>query len=311
VDARQLEYFLAIVDHDGFGRAAQQLHVSQPSLSQAVAALERDLGVLLFHRINRGVVISAAGSELIEPARQVLRDLRTTRATMDSLKGLQRGSVELVTMPAPGIEPLATLASRFARRHPGVTLQVGAAFTPAEVVEKVRQGVCELGLVGLTGPLSEPGVDVLLLERQPFVLVGAAGAGFPDDDPVPRHALDGARLIESPAAGGLMRRIVDDLRANGSDVQIVAEVAHRTSILPMVLQGVGMAVLPSSWAPLARRAGARTARLDPPHFLDVTMLSRTAPMTPAAQAFLALAHAYRPADYLQEPADYPVREGQQ
>jgi hypothetical protein len=41
------------------------------------------------------------------------------------------------------------------------------------------------------------------------------------------------------------------------------------------------------------------------------MLSRTAPMTPAAQAFLALAHAYRPADYLQEPADYPVREGQQ
>jgi DNA-binding transcriptional LysR family regulator len=85
VDARQLEYFLAIVDHDVFGRAAQQLHVSQPSLSQAVAALERDLGVLLFHRINRGVVISAAGSELIEPARQVLRDLRTTRATMDSL----------------------------------------------------------------------------------------------------------------------------------------------------------------------------------------------------------------------------------
>ena len=299
MDARQLQYFLAIVDHDGFGRAAQHLHVSQPSLSQAMAALEREFGVLLFHRINRGVVISTAGSELIEPARQVLRDLQTTKATMASLKGLQRGTVELITMPAPGIEPLSTLASRFALRHPGVTLQVGAAFTPAEVVDNVRQGACELGLAGLTGPLSEQGVEVRLLERQPFVLVGA-GEGFPDVDPVPREALDGARLIESPAAGGLMRRIVDDLRASGADVQVVAEVAHRTSILPMVLRGVGMAVLPSSWAPLARLAGARTALLDPPHYLDVTLLSRTAPMTPAAQAFLALAHAYRPADYLRD-----------
>lgn len=109
MDARQLEYFLAIVDHDGFGRAALHLHVAQPSLSQAIANLEREIGVPLFHRIGRGVVLSTAGSELIGPARQVLRDLRTARATMDSVKGLRRGIVELVTMPSPGIEPLGTL----------------------------------------------------------------------------------------------------------------------------------------------------------------------------------------------------------
>src|SRR5690349_4161043 len=109
MDARQLEYFLAIVDHDGFVRAAQHLHVAQPSLSQAIARLERELGVTLFHRIGRGVVLSDAGAELVEPARQVLRDLRTARATMDSVKGLQRGTVELVAMPSPAIEPLSTL----------------------------------------------------------------------------------------------------------------------------------------------------------------------------------------------------------
>jgi DNA-binding transcriptional LysR family regulator len=80
MDARQLEYFLAIVDHDGFGRAAQHLHIAQPSLSQSIANLERELGIPLFHRIGRGVVLSAAGRELIEPARQVLRDLSTARA---------------------------------------------------------------------------------------------------------------------------------------------------------------------------------------------------------------------------------------
>jgi DNA-binding transcriptional LysR family regulator len=309
MDARQLEYFLAIVDHDGFGRAADHLHVAQPSLSQAMAKLERELGVTLFHRIGRGVTLSRAGTELVEPARQVLRDLRTARASMDSMKGLKRGSVELVAMPSPGIEPLATLIHRFTRHHPGVTVEVGAAFTPEEVVDGVRQGRCELGLVGSPASMRVAGVDVLELEEQPFVLIGGPGAEFPDGDPVPRSAVTGARLVVSPV-GSLMRQIVDDLLAEGTALHIVAEVAHRTSILPLVLQGVGLAVLPSAWAPLARRAGARVARIDPTAHLRIALLSRVAPMTPAAGAFLALARADRPVDHLRavppQPAPQPT-----
>ena len=179
-------------------------------------------------------------------------------------------------------------------------VDAAAAFTPAEVVDMVRQGVCELGLVGSSGPMTAPGVDVLPLEEQPFVLVGGPDVDFPDGDPVPHAALSGARMIVSPA-GSLMRQIVDDLLAEGADMQIVAEVAHRTSILPLVLQGVGLAVLPSAWAPLARRAGARTARLDPTAHLQIALLSRSAPLTPAAQAFLAVARAYKPIDHLNGP----------
>lgn len=295
MDARQLEYFLAIVENDGFGRAAQKLHIAQPSLSQAIAGLERELGVPLFHRIGRGVVLSDAGAELIEPARQVLRDLHTARSTMDSVRGLRSGRVELVTMPSPGIEPLGTLTSEFGRRHPGITVSAAAAFTPEEVVEKVRQGAGELGLVGAPGPLRPPGLDVLPLEDQPFVLVGRPGPSFPDGDPVPRAAFAGSRLIVSPA-GSQMRQVVDDILASGAAVEIAAEVAHRTSILPLVMHGVGMAVLPAAWAPLARRAGARAVRLDPPAHLHVALLSREAPLTPAARAFLTTARAYTPVE---------------
>src|SRR6185436_6099197 len=248
------------------------------------------------------VVLSAAGSELIEPARQVLRDLRTARATMDSVKGLRRGRVELVTMPSPGIEPLSALARQFSRRFPGITLDAAAAFTPTEVIDKVRQGMCELGLVGAPGVIAAPGIDVLPLEEQPFVLVGGPESAFPAGDPVPLAALSGARMIVSPI-GSLMRQIVDDFLAEGTEMQIVAEVAHRTSILPLVLQDVGLAVLPSAWAPLARRAGARTARLDPTAHLHVALLSRAAPLTPAAAAFLAVARAYKPIDHLDGPID--------
>lgn len=66
MDIRQLEYFLAIVDRGGFNRAASALYVSQPSLSQAVRALERDLGSELFHRIGRRAVLTEAGRALIE-----------------------------------------------------------------------------------------------------------------------------------------------------------------------------------------------------------------------------------------------------
>src|SRR5918992_4335042 len=294
MDARQLEYFLSVVDHDGFGRAAAKLHIAQPSLSQAIAALERDLGVRLFHRLGRGVVLSDAGAELIEPARQVLRDLATARATMDSTKGLRRGRVEMVSMPSPGIEPLGTLTRVFSRRHPGLSIRVDAAFTATEVVERVRQGAAELGLAGAPEVLRSPGVNVLPLEAQDFVLVeppdDESSAGS-DDEPVSRADLAGARAIVTPE-DSVMRRIVDDVLAEGTDIRVVAEVAHRTSILPLVLQGVGLAILPESWASLARRTGARVRRLAPAPQLHVALVSRVAPLTPAARAFLAVAESY-------------------
>jgi DNA-binding transcriptional LysR family regulator len=67
MDIRQLEYFLAIVDHGGFNRAASALYVSQPALSQTVRSLERDLGAALFHRIGKRAVLTEAGTALIEP----------------------------------------------------------------------------------------------------------------------------------------------------------------------------------------------------------------------------------------------------
>ncbi len=75
MDIRQLKFFLAVADHNGFSRAAGHLMVAQPSLSQAIATFERELGMPLFHRIGRRVVLSEAGAALVGPARVVLRDL--------------------------------------------------------------------------------------------------------------------------------------------------------------------------------------------------------------------------------------------
>ena len=77
--------------------------------------------------------------------------------------------------------------------------------------------------------------------------------------------------------------------ARGVNTEIVVEVAHRTSILPLVLAGVGHAVMPSSWAPTAQKAGLRTLLIEPVSYLHVAILSRKEDLTPAARAFLAVA----------------------
>lgn len=287
MDARQLEYFLAIVDHGGFSKAAVALHVAQPSLSQAMAKLEADLGVTLFHRVGRGVVLSEAGAELLGPSRRVLRDMTAVRDRAASLSGLHRGTVEVASMPSPGIEPLSTLIHRFAQLHPGVTVSTQAAFTPDEVVSLVRDGACELGLLGSAAPITVSGVDVLPIEDQPFVVVAAPGGAVQDGVAMRPADLAGHKLIAS-RRGSLMRSIVDDITAGGTGAEIVTVVDHRTSILPLVLTGVGAAVLPSAWVQLARRCGAVVAPIEHTAYLHVAMISLPAHLTPAAAAFLHL-----------------------
>jgi DNA-binding transcriptional LysR family regulator len=291
VDARQLRFFLAVIDHEGFSKAAEQLYIAQPSLSQAIAGLERELGVALFHRVGRGVKPTDAGLNLIGPARQVLRDLATAQSAMDAVKGITTGRVEIITMPSPGVEPLTTIMKHFIDDHPDITLSVDAAFVPEEVLHAVRTGACEIGLLGGPAASRAPDLHVLPIEDQPFVLVTAPGGPFAGRDRVRPRDLAGHRLVASQR-GSLMRAMVDDVLSTGVSAKIVAEVAHRTSILPLVLAGVGDAVLPAGWTGSARRIGCEVLPIDSASSLRVALVYRKTSLTPAAQAFLECAKRY-------------------
>ncbi|MBT8160699.1 MULTISPECIES: LysR family transcriptional regulator [Arthrobacter] len=294
MDTRKLKYFLAVVDHDGFNRAAEHLLIAQPSLSQTIASLEKELGVPLFHRIGRKAVLSEAGKELVGPARLVMRDLDAAQSAVQSLRGVRSGRLDIITMPSPGIEPLTSMIAAFTTLHPSVRLNVSAAFTPEEVIESVRSGSTEIGLAGSPTPIRVPGVQVLELEQQPLILIvnPRTDTFDPGKSAIHREDLGGHRIIASQR-GSLMRWLVDDALARGIKVEIVVEVAHRTSILPLVLAGVGHAVMPSSWAPTAHKAGLRTVLIEPVSHLDVAVLSRKDNLTPAARAFLEVAGEHR------------------
>ncbi|MFH8662935.1 LysR family transcriptional regulator [Streptomyces afghaniensis] len=288
MDIRQLEYFLAIVDRGGFNRAASALYVSQPSLSQAVRALERDLGSELFHRIGRRAVLTEAGRALIEPAREAVRSLETARASVAAVHELREGRLDVASMPSQAVEPLTTLVSAFSHRYPGVSVAIHAAFTSRDVIDMVRTGAVELGLLASAGPVSDKEVVSHALGRQRFVLVVPTDGPFADRTAVQCRELAGQRLIVGQAGTG-MRAYVDALREQGIEFTVAAETEHRVSLMPLVLAGVGLAVVTDSWRDLARRLGARVVDIEPETTLDIALVSRRGSLSPAAAAFVTIA----------------------
>ena len=291
MDVRQLKYFLAVADYGGFSKAAAQLKIAQPSLSQTIAHLEQELGMPLFHRVGRGVVLSDAGKALVGPARVVLRDIDEATAAMRELKGLRGGRLDLITMASPGIEPLTTILTTFTRDHPDLTVNTRTGFTPEEILDSVRSGTCEIGVLGSAQPTLAPDLDVIELESQALVLISGPDERLPAGRTVRREALSGCRMIVFQR-GSPMRALVDDVLAEGIEVTIVAEVADRASILPLVLNGIGRAVILSSWTQSARRAGARVQRIVPESYLHVAAVSRRTHLTAPAAALMAEARRY-------------------
>lgn len=285
MDLRQVQYVVAVVDNGGFTRAAASIPVSQPALSQAVAALERELGIALFDRAGRAVRLTDAGEAFLGPARAMLREARNARTAVADVAGVVTGRLELVCLPTLVAEPLVGLVGRFRRAHPGVTIRIIEPEDGASVVDLVRRGACELG-VGDPPDRADLGVDHLLDQELLAVL--------PPGTPKPRRRLDVADLATMPLlttpVGTSTRQLVDDaVRAAGAEPSIAVETDHREAIVPLVLAGAGAALLPE---PLAKRAaadGAVIARLDPPVRRRVVLLRRPGALSPAAAAFRALA----------------------
>jgi len=296
VDTRQLKYFIAVIDHRGFSRAAEHLQIAQPSLSQAIAGLERELGVPLFHRVGRGVVPTDAGHHLVEPARLVLRGLDTARSTMDAIKGVTSGRVEIITMASPGVEPLSTITRSFTDQYPDITVNIAAAAVPDDVLRAVRSGSSEVGLLGAAALPRPAGLTVVPLEQQAMILVTAPGGSLAGQHRITAADLAGRRLVVGQR-GSMMRQFVDDMMAQGVCVKVAADVARRRSpILPMVLAGIADAVLPAGWTNLARRAGADVLAIEPTSHLRVALVHRKDSLSPAAAAFVTAATTYAQRD---------------
>jgi DNA-binding transcriptional LysR family regulator len=290
VERRQLEFFLAIAEAGSFTRAASRLHVAQPSLSASVKGLEDELGTQLFERHGRGVRLTEAGEALVEPARRTVRSFSLAAGAVRAAGEVGFGRLRIVTNTLWALDPLVGLIGELRRLQPGVQLSITDPPSRADVLDQVRSGAVDLGFVD--GP--EPGGA---LECRPLVeqeLVAVLPPGSRPELTVTVAALVPLGLIGTPEGTSLRTLLDEMLEAAGAPTEVGVETAHLATVVPLVLAGAGVAVLPRALAADASAQGAQVARLEPPVRAHVSLVWRRGHLSRLGEQLVRLAidHAY-------------------
>lgn len=150
----QLRAFVYAAVHGSFTSAAEHLGVSQPTISALIRKLEEHHELPLFIRTGRKLVLTAAGSELLVWARQIVESSEFADEALSELRGIQRGSISLGVLRNANFYFLPDMVERFHRRRPNVNLRLFGQ-NSFEVVEGVRNGLLEAGIVVLPVPDEE------------------------------------------------------------------------------------------------------------------------------------------------------------
>jgi LysR family cyn operon transcriptional activator len=169
---RHLRYLLAVAEHGNFTRAADALHVSQPTLSLQIRQLEESLGVQLLDRSGRAVRPTDMGVVYIEYARRALRDLAAGERAVHDVQTLARGTLRLAMTPTLTTYLTGPLIAGFYARHPGIALRVDEMPLDAMVLALAADQI-DLGLAFATVELPDLEYE-LLFKEELTVVVGAS-----------------------------------------------------------------------------------------------------------------------------------------
>ena len=280
MNLRQLEYFVAIAEHGSLTAAAEELLVSQPSLSQQIRSLERELGGALLERLPRGVRLTAAGQELLPEARSALMHADHARRSVRRALELEAGQLEVAvtTSAALGILPIAL--RDWQHRHPEIEVSLLEYPHRHALDEAVRDGAGDIAVGSL--PDSWTG-QVEPLGWEEFVVV------LPDGDPLLEgKAVDLALLADRRwvhfARGHGLAEVVDLCCAAAGFSPRVAVRTSQVSAAPVfAAAGIGPALVPEHVIPSAIQHLARPAASRP---IRVVSAYTRGQWTPLTQAFL-------------------------
>lgn len=179
LNSRQLQQFLAIVEHGSLGRAAKALHISEPAISKSVKILEDSLQVSLFDRGPRGLMLTPFGESLVGHARVIVTELKRAIMDVDELRGTQAGHVHVAAGPSFTASMLPRAVAKLLATRPKLRVTVTEGYTE-RIVPMVLHGEIDFALVTLepcspdADLVQEPLTlnDVILIVRREHPLAG-------------------------------------------------------------------------------------------------------------------------------------------
>ena len=283
----RLRSLLAVLDAGGFGAGAAALGISQPAVSQHIAALERETGLSLFERSGRRRIPTEAATLLASRAREAVAALRETELVAQEIRGLRLGLLRVGASSTPGTYIVPRILGAFKQAHPGVEVQLDIADS-REIEDRLRAREVDVGVIGQY----EASADLALAPLGPDLLVGICAPGWSG----PRGRRGMTTFLREPfiarEPGSSTREVLETwLRQRGWELRPAMEFSSTEAVKQAVAAGLGVSVVSAATITLELEAGL-LARPNLTGFpilrrLDVALLRRRRP-TPAAAAFLEL-----------------------
>jgi DNA-binding transcriptional LysR family regulator len=286
---QQLQYFLAAARHGSFSAAAEALYMAQPSLSEQIRRLEAELGVALFTRVGRGLVLTAAGETFRPEAERVLGDLERARESVAAVREIRAGTLSFGTFGAARWYMLADVIEDFRRAYPGVRLRA-VGQNSSEVADAVRAGELEAAIVVL--PVDDRGLEVRPGLRNEVLYASA------DPERTGRRMsirrLAAAPLILYDARWGdqdpTRRQLAERAQRAGVRLEPTIEVEDLETALDLAARGLGDTIVPAAIASSPGfPAALRTAAFREPLYDTFAYINRRgAHLSPATRAVIAM-----------------------
>jgi LysR family hydrogen peroxide-inducible transcriptional activator len=291
MELHQLRYFCAVAETGSFSRAAEQSHVSQPSLSQQIMKLEDELGARLFDRLGRSVRLTEVGKTFLPRARSVLRELEAARGDVVESKESIGGRVNVGVIPTVAPYFLPSRLTSFSRKYPQAELTIVEEITPV-LLDRLRASAIDVALLALPIRGHEFETASLLTERlfaalpKNHKLVKRRSLALRDLRSEPFLLLRDGHCFRDTAVAACDRARLHP--------QVIFESGQFSSLLSMVGAGMGVSIVPEMaiekssacrYVPIADEQAARTIG---------TVVLRGRSLTRAHHAFLTHLRAALP-----------------
>lgn len=281
---RQLEVFRTVCDEDGsVTRAAAKLFVSQPSVSDTLRTLERELGSRLFAGRGHGRGLTAAGRIFVEHVNEAFAALRRGQQAVADLSDEPAGRLEVVAVPTAAESFIPAALGRFAREHHSVEISLRVA-NRSGAISPLVDGGADLGVMGR--PPTALALEGEKIMPNRLLLVGAPGDGCRDEKVDLAHA---TLLVREPGSGTRLavEQALEDLGIRFGKTMVLGSNA---AILAGVREGLGLAVLPEVAVLSDLERGALVTVAQPGFPLErhwYALWSRTRELSRPARGFIA------------------------
>lgn len=273
MDIYQMKYVLALAKHRNFTQAAETCYISQSSLSQQIAKLEKELGVRLFDRTTRTIRITEAGQAFVEQAADILRDIDHLEQTMSTYSGFLRGTINMGAITALEKIRFSELVTDFYSSYPNLTLNIyqGKSLSLLEALEKRN---IDLAFITQPQELGYPHIHFRLIGKDEYSLIISEKHPLANRETVDLAELkDEYFILQHPdqSVSGLCMQACSEA---GFTPKVICRIESVSIAMNLARTGLGIVFLPAEVPEHFQMNGLRRIRLKKPIEKRIVMATR-------------------------------------